>query len=78
MKTEAAPEGAPSIWTLAFGQHEDRRPTHGYEARRRWRHSLRVGEGSEGIWAIPDLVSATGSDGGSHLGTVEPKRTPGT
>jgi hypothetical protein len=34
MKTEAAPEGAPSIWTLAFGQHEDRTPTHGYEATR--------------------------------------------
>ena len=38
----------------------------------------KVGEGSEGIWAIPDLASATGSDGGSHLDTVEPKRTPGT
>jgi hypothetical protein len=26
--------GAPWMWTLAFGHHEDRRPTHGYEATR--------------------------------------------
>jgi hypothetical protein len=26
----AAPEGSPWMWTLAFGQHEDRTPTHGY------------------------------------------------
>jgi hypothetical protein len=30
----AAPEGAPWLWTLAFGHHEDRTPTHGYEATR--------------------------------------------
>ena len=80
MKTEAAPEGAPSMWTLAFGQREDRTPTHGYEATREAAMAAfaKVGEGSEGIWAIPDLASATGSDGGSHLDTVEPKRTPGT
>jgi hypothetical protein len=30
----AAPVGAPWMWTLAFGQHEDRTPTHGYEATR--------------------------------------------
>jgi hypothetical protein len=23
---------APWLWTLAFGHHEDRTPTHGYEA----------------------------------------------
>jgi hypothetical protein len=27
----AAPVGTPWMWTLAFGQHEDRTPTHGYE-----------------------------------------------
>jgi hypothetical protein len=33
-KANAAPVGAPWMWTLAFGQHEDRTPTHGYEATR--------------------------------------------
>ena len=31
-KTNAAPVGSP--WTLAFGHHEDRTPTHGCEATR--------------------------------------------
>ena len=30
MKAAAAPVGQPLLWTLAFGQHEDRTPTHGY------------------------------------------------
>jgi hypothetical protein len=30
MKTAAAPVGTPWMWTLAFGHHEDRTPTHGY------------------------------------------------
>ena len=30
----AAPVGTPWLWTLAFSQHEDRTPTHGYEATR--------------------------------------------
>jgi hypothetical protein len=30
----AAPVGAPWIWTLLFDCHEDRTPTHGYEATR--------------------------------------------
>ena len=29
MKVHAAPEGLPWMWTLAFGHHEDRMPTHG-------------------------------------------------
>ena len=33
-KAAAAPAGQPWLWTLAFGQHEDRTPTHGYEATR--------------------------------------------
>jgi hypothetical protein len=28
------PVGSPWMWTLAFGQHEDRSPAHGYEATR--------------------------------------------
>jgi hypothetical protein len=34
MKTEAAPVGMPWMWTLAFGHHENRAPTHGYAATR--------------------------------------------
>ena len=30
----AAPVGTPWMWTLIFGQHEDRKPTHGYAATR--------------------------------------------
>jgi hypothetical protein len=33
-KVHAAPVGTPWMWTLAFGQHEDRTPTHGYAATR--------------------------------------------
>jgi hypothetical protein len=29
MRAAAAPEGAPWLWTLAFGHHEDRTPAHG-------------------------------------------------
>jgi len=31
-KLHAAPAGSPWMWTLAFGHHEDRTPTHGYAA----------------------------------------------
>ena len=33
-KMHAAPLGQPWLWTLAFEHHEDRTPTHGYEATR--------------------------------------------
>ena len=33
-KVHAAPVGTPWMWTLAFGHHEDRTPTHGYAATR--------------------------------------------
>jgi hypothetical protein len=33
-KVHAAPEGTSWMWTLAFGHHEDRTPTHGYVATR--------------------------------------------
>jgi hypothetical protein len=29
-----SPVGTPWMWTLAIGYHEDRTPTHGYEATR--------------------------------------------
>jgi len=34
MKAAAAPEGTPWLWTLAYGHHGERKPTHGYEATR--------------------------------------------
>jgi hypothetical protein len=34
MEASAAPEGTPWLWTLGYGYHEDRTPTHGYEATR--------------------------------------------
>ena len=34
MKAAAAPVGAPWLWTLAYGQHEDRSRIYGYEATR--------------------------------------------
>ena len=33
-KVNASPVGTPWMWSLAFGHHEDRTPTHGYEATR--------------------------------------------
>jgi hypothetical protein len=49
-KANAAPVDAPWMWTLAFGYHEDRIPTHGYEATReaaRWPPLLRAGGESD-------------------------------
>jgi hypothetical protein len=45
--SNASPVGTPWMWTLAFGHHEDRTPTHGYEATREgpWRRSLKAGGG---------------------------------
>ena len=34
MLAVAAPVGSPWMWTLAYGHHKDRTPTHGYEASR--------------------------------------------
>jgi hypothetical protein len=33
-KVHTAPLGTPWMWTLLFGYHEDRTPTHGYEPTR--------------------------------------------
>ena len=33
-KSAAAPVGQPWLWTLIYGYHEDRTPTHGYEPTR--------------------------------------------
>jgi hypothetical protein len=30
-RATTAPAGTPWLWSLAYGQHEDRTPTHGHE-----------------------------------------------
>jgi hypothetical protein len=35
LKAAASPVGAPWMWSLAYGYHKDRSPTHGYEADRK-------------------------------------------
>jgi hypothetical protein len=32
--SKGGPVGSPWMWTLVFGHHEDRTPTHGYEPTR--------------------------------------------
>jgi len=53
MRAAAVPVGQSWMWTLAFGQHEERTPTHGYEPTReaamaafakRWRRISGVNE----------------------------------
>jgi hypothetical protein len=34
MRAIVAPVGSPWFWTLTYGYHHDRRPTHGYAATR--------------------------------------------
>jgi hypothetical protein len=34
MKVISAPEDTPWMWTLAYGYHRDRSPTHGFEVAR--------------------------------------------
>jgi hypothetical protein len=55
MHAAAAPVGSPWLWTLAFGRHGDRTPTHGYEPTREaamaafarsWRRGSAVVNGS--------------------------------
>ena len=47
IKAAAVPVGMSWMWTLAFGYHEDRTPTHGTRrrARPRWPPSQRAGGG---------------------------------
>jgi hypothetical protein len=48
MKAAAAPVGTPWLWTLAYGYHEDRMPTHTATGRHGppWQRSQRAGEGN--------------------------------
>jgi hypothetical protein len=44
-KANASPVGTPWMWTLAYGHHEDRTPTHGYEPTREARRRSRYRRG---------------------------------
>jgi hypothetical protein len=50
----ASPVGTPWMWTLAFGPHEDRTPTHGYEATRE-----EAMAGAPRPWRLLDLCKPT-------------------
>jgi hypothetical protein len=52
--SSAARTATPWMWTLAYGQHEDRTRSHGYEATREGRHAgvcqkLAQGMNADGI-----------------------------
>jgi hypothetical protein len=51
MKANAAPVDEPWLWTLAFGHHEDRTPTHGYAATREGRDGG-IGGGSKAFLTL--------------------------
>jgi hypothetical protein len=57
-KVNAAPVGTQSAWTLAFGRHEDRTPTHSYAETREgamaafaksWRREEKKAPASQGL-----------------------------
>jgi hypothetical protein len=54
-KANASPVGASWMWTLAFGHHEDRAPTHGYAETREaaMAASPKVGGASEAFLILP-------------------------
>jgi hypothetical protein len=52
MKAAAAPVGTLWLWTLAFGQHKDRTPTHGYEPTREAAMATFAKELAEGVSAV--------------------------
>src|SRR5262249_3524936 len=67
MKAAAAPVGQPWLWTLAYGHHEHRTPTHGYEPTREaamtafaksWRRGFSVSTTSQSALAVAaDAIS---------------------
>jgi hypothetical protein len=42
MKATAAAVGTPWLWTLTYGHHDDRTPTHRLSGDARWQHSSKV------------------------------------
>ena len=48
LKVQAAPVGSPWMWTLGFGQHEDRTAT-SRRAKLRWPRSPKAGGANDGL-----------------------------
>jgi hypothetical protein len=46
-----SPRGSAWMWTLAYGQHEDRTPTHGYEPTRE--QAMAAFDKSRGAGEVP-------------------------
>jgi hypothetical protein len=77
MKVTTSPAGTPWMWTLAYGYHEDRTPTHGYEPTREaamaafaksWRREwprpalgVAVQRAAGALWAIERAGGAEGT-----------------
>src|SRR5215831_10378886 len=81
MKAAAAPVGEPWLWTLAFGQHEDRWPIYGYEATRRCDGGVRQ-ELAAGIappchwrarWCADSLIGISAMCGDRKSASVAPR-----
>jgi hypothetical protein len=62
-RANASPVGASRMWTLAFGHHEDRTPTHGYEPTREAAMSREELEHEDLVVEFKDV---TGKNGNGH------------
>jgi len=58
-RASTAPAGTPWMWTLSYGQHEERMPTHGYEPTREAAMSLICSTGHFGNLRCPQRPSRT-------------------
>jgi|SRR3984893_1952489 hypothetical protein len=59
--SHAGPVGSPWMWTLAFGHHEDRTPTHGYAATREAAMAAFAKSWPAGVKKSPGRAGASGS-----------------
>src|ERR1700745_321267 len=82
MQAAAVPVGMSWMWTLAFGHHEDRTPTHGYAATREaamaafaksWRGAEWRGVGETGSGPAPSAArEARGKEQDGHCWSAVP------
>ena len=59
--SHAGPVGSQWMWTLAFGHHEDRTPTHGYAATREAAMAAFAKSWPAGVKKSPGRAGASGS-----------------
>jgi hypothetical protein len=58
-KATQAPAGTPGSWTLAYGPHQDRTPTHGYEPTREAAMQAFAKSWRRGSWRNVRWMAAT-------------------